>query len=113
MRPDIEAAIARALALRARLRGLPNGDVSPQEIEDTLCEGYAEALAGDAWLMRTERRRHELIDDPSCSPRGRDLRALTSEHGRFQRDLVALRRELAELRREHDRLRAESRAGAS
>jgi hypothetical protein len=36
--------------------------------------GYAEALAGDAWLTDNERRLHELIDDASLAARGRELR---------------------------------------
>ena len=88
-------AIARVRSTSEQLAGLPARDVAIQEIEDALCEGYAEALAGDAWLTDNERRLHELIDDASLAARGRELR-----------------RELAELRRQHDRVRSGSRATA-
>lgn len=77
-------------------------------IEDALSEGYAQALAGDAWSTRTERALHELISESGAPARARELRALTSRHARFQRELIALRRELAGLRRDRDRLRADS-----
>jgi len=78
------------------------------EIDDALSEGYAQALAADAWLMRTEQRLHELIDDASLAARGRDLRALSGELARVQRRLAELRRELEALRRDNDRLRTRS-----
>ncbi len=43
MRPDIESATERVVALRLRVAGLSVVDVPVREIEDALCEGYAEA----------------------------------------------------------------------
>ncbi len=77
------------------------------QIEDRLTEGYAWALTGDAWSMRTEQRLHELRSDTLVIGDDRDRRGLAHEHIRFRRDLAALRRELAALRRELDRLRAD------
>jgi hypothetical protein len=82
------------------------------QIEDRLTEGYAWALTGDAWSMRTEHRLHELGSDTLVVVDDHDLRALAREHARFRRDLIALRRELAALRRERDRLRADWRASS-
>lgn len=104
MRPDVETATERVAAVRARLACLPPLDLHVQEIDDALCEGYAQALAGDAWLTRTERRLHELIDDPSLAVAGSELRALAGERGVLERSVIALREELAALRHEHERL---------
>ncbi len=112
MHPDLEAATQRVIAARARLVDLPPDGVRRQDVEDELCEGYAHALAGDAWLADSERRLHELIDDTALPVRGRELRALAAEHAEVQRSVISLRRELAALRREHDRLRASLHAEA-
>jgi hypothetical protein len=104
MPPDVRTATDRVIAIRARLCGEPAREGSWQECDDALSEGYAQALAGDAWLARTEQRLHELIDDTSIPVRGRDLRMLMREHGDVERALIELRRELDSLRREHDRL---------
>ena len=103
MRPDVENATARIVAIRARLSGGPGGDVSESENEDALSEGYARALAGDAWLARTEQRLHEIIDDTTIPVRGRDLRMLVRDHAEVQRHVIALRRELEGLRRDRER----------
>jgi hypothetical protein len=109
MRPDIDTALQRVSAVRARVADL--GDrVSVQEIEDELCDGYAQALEGDAWLTHADDQLHAIILDIASPVRGRRLRVLAAEHGEFQRSVIALRRELAALRREHDRLRANARA---
>lgn len=108
MRPDLETATNRVAALRARLVGMPDDDALVQEIEDALCAGYVEALAGDAWTTQTERRLQALIDDDSIAGRGRALRLVAREHGDVQHLLITLRRELAALRRQHDRLRSRS-----
>jgi hypothetical protein len=113
MRPNVQSATDRVIAIRARLTGEPQRDVSMREREDALSEGYAEALAGDAWLASTEHRLHQLIDDVSIPVRGRDLRLLMREHDDVQRSVIALRRELAGLRREHDRLLERSHSRAS
>jgi hypothetical protein len=100
MRRDVENATARIIAIRSRLR---DGDVSDSENDDALSEGYARALAGDAWLARAEQRLHELIDDTTLPVRGRDLRTLVRDHAELQRDVIALRHELEGLRRDRER----------
>jgi predicted nucleic acid-binding Zn-ribbon protein len=112
MRVDIDAAIERVAAIRTRLAQPAQAAVPLDEIEDALSEGYAQALACDAWLIRADQRVRELIDDTSRTVSGRELRALTGEHGDVQRELVALRRELAALRDEHERLRLLARTRA-
>ena len=102
--------IERVAALRVHVRGRTSGHALLAEIEDTLTEGYAHALSGDAWSMRSEQRLHDLISNSESPVRGRELRALATEHARFQNDVIALRRELAELRNDRDRLQA--RAGS-
>ena len=84
-----------------------------ERIEDALSEGYGLALEGDAWSMRSEERLHEIISDTTTPVRGRALRTIATEHARFERDLIALRRELAELRRQRDRLYARSHASSA
>lgn len=110
MRPDVVTATDRAVAVRARLARSPDPTQLGDEVEDALCEGYAQALAGDAWLAERERRLHELIDDMTSEVRGRDVRALVREHGEFQRSVITLRRELESLHRDHGRLHARSHA---
>ena len=114
MRPDLATMIERVQGLRARTRGRAGGADEPLlvQIEDVLTEGYAHALDGDAWSMRSEERLHELISDTESVVRGRELRKLSSEHARFQREIVMLRRELAELRHDRDRMRSGARASA-
>jgi len=104
MRPDLATVIERVAALRQRARGHAPSERLMAEIEDTLTEGCAHALAGDAWSMRSEQRLHELISDAGSPVRGRELRSLAGEHARFQNDVMALRRELADLRNDRDRL---------
>jgi len=108
MRPDVQSATDRVIAIRARMQGEPAGEGARQECEDALSEGYAQALAGDAWLAHTEQRLHELIDDASIPVRGRDLRLLVREHTDLERCVIELRRELDGLRREHDRVHVRS-----
>ena len=104
MPPDLKTATGRVAEARARLAHLPPNEASLREIEDVLADGYALALAGDAWLKRTERHLHELIDAASQPPRAGDLRALATVRGNFQRALVALRDELGHLRQEYSRV---------
>lgn len=104
MRPDLATVIDRVVALRERTQDRAPTDRLIAEIEDVLTEGYAHALAGDAWSMQSEQRLHELISDVESPARGRELRALAGEHARFQNDVMSLRRELAELRLDRDRL---------
>lgn len=114
MRPDLASIIERVAALRAQpaVRAGGADDALLAQIEDMLTEGYAHALDGDAWSMRSEERLHELISDSESVVRGRELRQLAAEHARFQREVVALRRELAELRHDRDRMQALARSSA-
>lgn len=105
MRTDLMTMTERVIALRHRVRRPATSDALFAEIEDTLTEGYAHALSGDAWSMRSEQRLHELISDVESPVRGKEIRALANEHAAVQRDVIALRRELAELRQDRDRLR--------
>lgn len=107
MSPDLSNVVERVTRLRARSLAAAGSDALRVELEDALAEGYALALAGDAWSMRTEQRLHELLSElaPGVGP---ELRDLATEHARFQREHVALRRELAELSRDRDRLRSSS-----
>ncbi len=113
MRPDVEAATERAVAMCARLARTSERSALAEDVEDVLCDGYAQALAGDAWLAERERRLHDLIEEPSIEFRAHDLRALIGEHRDFQHGVIALRFELEALRREHHRLRARSHAGSA
>jgi hypothetical protein len=106
MRPDLATVIERVAALHERANGGVPDRRLLAEIEDTLTEGYAHALAGDAWSMHSEQRLHELISDIEAPVRGRQLRTLAGEHARFQQDVMALRRALADLRHDRDRLAA-------
>lgn len=110
MRPDVEAATNRVAAVRSRLARTSDPDLLGHEIEDVLCEGYAHALAADAWLTESERRLHELIADSTAEIRGRDLRLPVREHAAFKQRILTLRRELESLRHEQDRLRTGSHA---
>lgn len=105
MRPDVQMARERVVAVRARVERVADQEALTDEVEDALCEGYAQALAGDAWLTEGEQRLHELIDDASIESRGTALRALVRENGELQRHVILLRQELELLRREHDRRR--------
>jgi len=108
MRPDVQTATDRVIAIRAHLRSDPAREGALQECDDALSEGYAQALAGDAWLAHAEQRLHELIDDTSIPVRGRDLRVLVREHREVERSVIELRRELDGLRRQHDRVHERS-----
>lgn len=114
MRPDLATMIGRVEVLRRQIRGRADSMDTTllAQIEDMLTEGYAHALDGDAWSMRSEERLHELISDSGSVVRGRELRQLAAEHARFQREIVALRRELAELRHDRDRMQALARSSA-
>ena len=113
MHPDVETATAQIVAIRARMRGGAGDEVTQRENDDALSEGYARALAGDAWLARAEQRLHELIDDNLLPVRGRELRTLVREHADVQRCVIQLRRELEGLRRDRDRRRERARLGSS
>ncbi len=110
MRPDLDSATERVIAIRAGMAGLPDGATAGARIEDALCEGYATALAGDAWLSGIERRLQELIDDAALETAGREIRVVAAERAAFHGSLLALRDALTHLRRERDRLPTESHA---
>lgn len=105
MRPQLATMTERVAALRSRSADSASVDGLLDEIEDALAEGYAHALAGDAWSMASEQRLHELISDADVPVRGGELRRLAGEHAAFQRDLIELRRQLAALRHHRDGLR--------
>jgi hypothetical protein len=106
MSPDLVTMIGRVAGLREASASSTATEALVAQIEDRLTEGYAWALAGDAWSMRIEQRLREPGSDTLVVVDDGDHRALAREHACFCRDLVALRRELAALRRERDRLRA-------
>ena len=108
MDPDLTPISDRVAELCARAERAAGTPALMQEIETLLCDGYAEALAGDAWSARTERRMQELITAIPAEGAARELRTLARRHGDFQVRLVLLRRRLVALRAEFDRL--ESRA---
>ena len=112
MRPDLDAMIDQVSRLRVHAGKAGADTTLAAKIEDALSAGYAVALAGDAWSMKSEVRLHKLISDVTVPVRGTQVRELTSEHASFERDLIALRRALAELRRERDRLCAGSLAAS-
>ena len=109
MSPDLATVTAHVAQLREVSENSTATEALLVQIEDRLTEGYAWALTGDAWSMRTEERLHELRSDTLVVD-DHDHRALARGHIRFRRDLTALRRELAALLRERDRLRADRRA---
>lgn len=113
MPPDVDSTTERVINARATLASLTTDELAMRVIDDVLSEGYAQALEGDAWLMRAEQRLHALIDDATVPARGRELRTVAREHSGFQRSVIALRRELEALRQERSRLRSHSHARSS
>ena len=87
--------------MRADSAAQDESEVSLADVENVLTEGYAEALAGDAWTMRAERTLQDLLQSAASPARALSLRALAREHAAFQYELIALRRELAALRAQH------------
>ena len=106
MSPDLSVMIERVAGLCDALAGREPSAALLAEVDDVLTEGYARALNGDAWSTRTEERLHELINDESVPIRGRELRAVATDHAGFQRDLIELRRKLGELWNARDGLRS-------
>lgn len=106
MPPDLATITERVVRARQAAAGSATSSALLAELDDVLTEGYAWALDGDAWSNREEQRLHEVISDASRPVRGAELRARTTRHVRFQRDLIALRRALGDLRHERDRLRS-------
>src|SRR3954449_6533338 len=92
MDPDLTPISDRVAELCARAERFAGGPALLEEIESVLCDGYAEALAGDAWSARTERRMQELIVAIPAAGAARELRTLSRRHGDFQVRLVLLRR---------------------
>jgi hypothetical protein len=112
MRPDVDSATERVIALRTRLAEPHAAGPALQTIEDELCVGYVCALQADAWLSGVEERLQASFEERSLDARGQ-VRAVAAEHAKLQRGVIALRRELAALRREHDRLRGYASVRAS
>ena len=108
MRPDLASAIERVSRLHDETCAASPDTPLLDQIEDALSTGYVQALQGDAWSLELEQRLQAIIDDPGHPVRGREVRALSAEHGALQRELIALRRALAGLRADRDRLRAAS-----
>ena len=108
MDPDLTPISDRVAEMCARAERFADGPGLLEEIESVLCDGYAEALAGDAWSARTERRMQELIIAIPAPGAARELRGLSRRHGDFQVRLVLLRRRLVALRAEFDRLAREA-----
>jgi hypothetical protein len=81
-------------ALFDRIRALLNGHVSDappprtEEVEHTLTDGYARALALEGERLRTERRIRALAGDAAHVG---ELRALKSRLGNLDSDLSELR----------------------
>ena len=81
------------------------------EIERTLTDGYAQALALEAERWRLEgqvARLSEEIEDGDLAVNVRELAGVAKRLGQNGRDLAALRSVLAELRRSADDARAGS-----
>ena len=110
MHPDLTPISDRVQALSERAGRATSDLVLLSEIETTLCDGYAEALEGDAWSAQMERRMQELIVQIPAAGAARELRVVAKRHGDFQVHLVLLRRRLVRLRAEFDRLGAGSAA---
>ena len=110
MHPDLNPISDRVDELCSRAERATADASLLAEIERTLCDGYAEALAADAWSARTERRMQELIVAIPAPGAARELRTVSRHHGDFQVRLVLLRRRLVRLRTEFDRLGARAHA---
>jgi hypothetical protein len=113
MAPDLPSMTDRLAGLREQVAHPGAGPALLAQVEDALTEGYACALSADDWTARAERRLHDLLTDTDVPVRARDLRELTTQHTRLQRELVALRRELAALWHDRDRLRTGARAAST
>ena len=109
MHPDLRPISERVEALSARA-ARADGGVRADEAEVLLCDGYAAALAADAWSASAEQRMQELMVAIPAEGAARELRILARTHTAFQQDLMVLRRDLAALRQQFDRLTAASRA---
>lgn len=105
VRRDIELLTDRVAAARARLAGLAAAELPARELDDMLGDGYAVALAGDAWVAQSQQRLDELLENAAVLARSRrDLHAHTRERLELQRSVAGLRRELAALRVDVDKL---------
>jgi hypothetical protein len=106
MHPDLRPISERVAALCSAARR-DDGTVSAQAVESVLCDGYAEALAADAWSAQTERRMQQLIIAIPAEGAARELRTLARGHTEFQQQLMVLRQGLAALRAQFERLTAD------
>lgn len=110
MQPDLTPISERVEDLCERAGRAAPDPTLLDEIESMLCDGYADALAGDAWSARVERRMQELIGLIPAAGAARELRKLAKVHGDFQVRLVLLRRRLVRLRAEFERLSSDATA---
>ena len=90
---EFAALLARIDSLTART-AQSSGEAPLREIEHLLSEGYAEALAGEARLVRLEHALEELLDGGDES-RARELRELVRDYRQLERAVAALRSALA------------------
>ncbi len=108
-------AVSSLPALLDRIRMLiePTGDASDAdlvELENTLTDGYAHALAleGEAWRIKGEIG--ELARALPAPAEARELRALVLRLAASEEELKSLRRLLVRLRERTDAVRAETAA---
>ena len=100
------------LALLERIRALadtPANGASPgalAEIEHTLTDGYARALALDAERSRIEKRIGELARNADDPDHARELRRLALERGAAEEDLTHLRTLLGALHERAETIRS-------
>lgn len=93
-------------ALLERIEELSTGEAEPEEVERTLTEGYAEALALEAERWRLRRRIGEAAAELDGNPeRVRELSDLAKRLETTDGELTRLRDLLAALRRHARSLR--------
>lgn len=103
--PELPQITLRIARLCERVRASPGRPSLLCEVEDALCDGYAHALAGDAWSMRAQARMLELIGAAHAPGGATGLHALAREHFEFEAHLTALRVQLSALKDEYRALR--------
>lgn len=95
-----------------------SGDSAPslERMEDTLTEGYAQALALEAERWRLERRLGEVVrtvggDDPDVSTVAEELTTLAKSITRTEGELTSLRARLGTLQARTRSMRRAARLG--
>jgi hypothetical protein len=92
---DYTHLLDRIATLRERSRTAAVGaEEMLVEIEAVLCDGYAEALAGEGRLVRLEERLDEILDRGDES-RARELRVIVRDHRDVEAAVLRLRSALA------------------